>query len=602
MKRQLEYFSILIGLLVLVPGWTQAAEIAVDADGMCTLADAITAANTDTATGGCSAGSGNDTITLETDVILDAELPEITSIITIEGQGYPIDGNKDSTVGSVLRIDVNGSLTMNKILVTGGNSSIGGGGIYNEGALALIDSMVNGNSVSCKDGTLSVFGGGIYSAGSLRMTDSMVNSNSVSCNDGESVVGGGIVNSSNIAAALISNSTISGNSLSCNNCSIDDLVGGVLLGGGIVNGGAGSTLILNNSTVSNNSVLSESEQTSGSLPVVYGGGVINLGDSTTSINITNSTISGNSLACNKYSVCVFVNGGGIANWKASSVTPDATTSLINSTITENSAIGFSRGVENNSGGTITLMGSIVSDNTASTGNEIYNDANSSIIVDSFNLFGHSGESNSEAFYGVEPGNSDVAATSDGTNPTVLSDILHPLADNGGPTMTHALVPGSPAIDLDPTCSTGLTTDQRGEPRPETAGTGCDAGSFEGSVSKSIAFLSAINMLLLKSSPACEDRFTISVSLPGVQFGVSPSDSSPPSSWDDEITVTRSNHLDYWIWLKVTEAPSDFRVRNIYCDGTSNEYSGIFGGIVEAKYLQMTEQIFSVCGTRTYIPR
>jgi hypothetical protein len=62
--------------------------------------------------------------------------------------------------------------------------------------------------------------------------------------------------------------------------------------------------------------------------------------------------------------------------------------------------------------------------------------------------------------------------------------LGPLRDNGGPTMTHALLPGSVAIDqiseADCVDADGepLTTDQRGEPRPETGGTLCDVGAFE----------------------------------------------------------------------------------------------------------------------------
>jgi len=53
-------------------------------------------------------------------------------------------------------------------------------------------------------------------------------------------------------------------------------------------------------------------------------------------------------------------------------------------------------------------------------------------------------------------------------------MLGPLANNGGPTATHALLPGSPAID---TAENAFcpATDQRGAPRDDGA---CDAGSFE----------------------------------------------------------------------------------------------------------------------------
>ncbi len=63
-------------------------------------------------------------------------------------------------------------------------------------------------------------------------------------------------------------------------------------------------------------------------------------------------------------------------------------------------------------------------------------------------------------------------------------MLGPLADNGGPTLTMALLPGSPAIDAGNT-SLAPATDQRGFPRP--AGLAADIGAFEyGSVMPTIA--------------------------------------------------------------------------------------------------------------------
>ena len=57
--------------------------------------------------------------------------------------------------------------------------------------------------------------------------------------------------------------------------------------------------------------------------------------------------------------------------------------------------------------------------------------------------------------------------------TGIDPNLEPLGDNGGPTMTHALGSGSPALSSGGSC---LATDQRGELRPPN---GCDVGSFEG---------------------------------------------------------------------------------------------------------------------------
>jgi len=413
-------------LLLLAASATQAANIIVDAGGTCTLADAITAANTDTATGGCAAGSGDDTITLQTDVTLSAALPTITSTVIIKGGYHFISGNNDANVGTVLRVTNSGNLTLNQVIVTRGyNSTTGcGGGIYNNGGtLTLSRSAVSRNSVFSSSS--SSRGGGICSySGTITLTDSTVSGNSVD------------------------SSSFSYNSYS--------------EGGGIYSGG---TITLTNSTVSGNSVDSSSSYTSSS----RGGGICSYSGTVT---LTNSTVSGNS-ATSYYSKTSYSEGGGILSY-------NGTIRLTSSTVSRNSAASFysyfssdggGGGIRNHADGII-LRSSIISGNTASSGNEIMG----AVTAACYNLFGHDGESSSQAFSGFTPGSSDVTATSDGTKPTALAAILSPLANNGGPTQTHALPEGSPAIDLDTTCSAGLTTDQRGYIRP--VGAGCDAGSFE----------------------------------------------------------------------------------------------------------------------------
>jgi hypothetical protein len=62
-----------------------------------------------------------------------------------------------------------------------------------------------------------------------------------------------------------------------------------------------------------------------------------------------------------------------------------------------------------------------------------------------------------------------------------SPLLQPLADNGGDTLTHALLPHSPAIDAISSISCTLRLDQRGMPRPmevSSMSTPCDIGAFE----------------------------------------------------------------------------------------------------------------------------
>jgi hypothetical protein len=107
-----------------------------------------------------------------------------------------------------------------------------------------------------------------------------------------------------------------------------------------------------------------------------------------------------------------------------------------------------------------------------------------ITATNFNLFGHKEVTNAQAFENFERGPTDITATSNGTDPTLLSDILNTtLANNGGPTRTHALVPRSPAIDAVPDgACPPPDTDQRGVGRPQDGngdgGVACDIGSFE----------------------------------------------------------------------------------------------------------------------------
>ena len=70
---------------------------------------------------------------------------------------------------------------------------------------------------------------------------------------------------------------------------------------------------------------------------------------------------------------------------------------------------------------------------------------------------------------------DVTCFAGATDQVVTDAGLGPLADNGGPTLTHALLAGSPAIDAadDGVCP---ATDQRGVVRPQ--GMGCDVGAYE----------------------------------------------------------------------------------------------------------------------------
>ena len=88
-------------------------------------------------------------------------------------------------------------------------------------------------------------------------------------------------------------------------------------------------------------------------------------------------------------------------------------------------------------GTLTLNNSLIAGNQAAIAPEIENDASSIVNANNFNLFGANGNAGVSGF---TPGPTDIV-------PSVsLAQILGPLQNNGGPTQTHALVAGSPAID------------------------------------------------------------------------------------------------------------------------------------------------------------
>jgi hypothetical protein len=111
-----------------------------------------------------------------------------------------------------------------------------------------------------------------------------------------------------------------------------------------------------------------------------------------------------------------------------------------------------------------LFGSIIANNTGPA------------PADGPNLYGNfvSGNYNLIA---VEGGYSLTGTTTN--NITGQNPLLGPLQDNGGPTWTHALGAGSPALDAIPASALGgVTTDQRGEPRPSPATGLADIGAFE----------------------------------------------------------------------------------------------------------------------------
>ncbi len=139
-------------------------------NSLCSLEDAITAANTDAISGGCPAGSGADTIALSSDITLDKTLPQITSPIVIEGAGFTVSGDDQF---QVFYVASSGELTLKNLTVADGHH-YWGGAIYNDsGKATVIDSTFTNNSATQG-------GGAIYNddLGELTITNSTFGGNS----------------------------------------------------------------------------------------------------------------------------------------------------------------------------------------------------------------------------------------------------------------------------------------------------------------------------------------------------------------------------------------------------------------------------------------
>jgi predicted outer membrane repeat protein len=153
-----------------------------------------------------------------------------------------------------------------------------------------------------------------------------------------------------------------------------------------------------------------------------------------------------------------------------------TVTLTNVTISDNTAF-FYGGAICNMSGTVTLTNSILSGNGANlVGGNLYSHNGDFTVANSIIADAGIGV-NCDGPYGIIDGGN-TCADDDTCGPgfadiTPGVDYDDTLADNGGPTQTHALLPGSVAIDAAGEC--GLETDQRGEPRDDGA---CDSGPYE----------------------------------------------------------------------------------------------------------------------------
>jgi hypothetical protein len=189
------------------------------------------------------------------------------------------------------------------------------------------------------------------------------------------------------------------------------------------------------------------------------------------LNLTDSTVSGNSAEI----VGGVFEGSGTAN-------------ITNSTISGNQATNINGGIAASSSALINILNSTIASNTSPRlGGGIITSVGSLVIVRNTIISGNTvNNCDTAQLGGVISSQGNNISSDDScpfTKPTDKQNtnpLLGPLQDNGGPTDTRALLPGSPAVDAanSTTCS---PTDQRGIARKDGDKNGsviCDIGAFE----------------------------------------------------------------------------------------------------------------------------
>ena len=424
--------------------------------------------------------------------------------VTINGAGadvLAIDGNAASVVFFIFRNLPGETVTISGLTIRNGSGGSFGGGIVNEETLTVTNSTISGNVVgelgggiansgtatisnTIISGNSAIQGGGIYNPGMMTVINSTISGNMATTTGGACTTAGGTLE--------ITNSTLSNNSADVGG-GIEDGGGTITIANTTINGNSaregGGTFLSHTTTMTIvNSISATTPQ-----PVVEaltmlghwkspigtvsgntstgdtagdGGGA---GYNEGTLNIVSSTISGN---------IATLEGGGIFN------SDDSTLTISNSTFSGNVASTIGGAIFNVA--VLQLANSTLNDNSArflaggilnfgplQIGDTILNAGASGV-----NLYVNGGGTVTSLGYNISSDDAGGFLTGPGdqlfTNP-----MLGPLQDNGGPTFTHALLPGSPAIDAgNPNFTPPPLFDQRGSGFDRVVNGRIDVGSFE----------------------------------------------------------------------------------------------------------------------------
>ena len=463
---------------------THADEFGSGGTGKCALREAIQAANDDSKFGGCPKGNGNDTVRLgngiyklaiEVDDSVDDTNEEgdldVLSNMSIVGKGAThtaIDGNSQRLDERILH-QTQGNLSIKGVTLRNGQSidddDDRGGAVWNEGAgrLAISGARIVNNYTYYSGGGVAATDGGTLDIRKTLIADNAAD------DYGSAVTtysGGGTVkishsklvgnNAENGAAVIVGDGKLTlDHSTIANNTGVD-------YGGGIDLYGSGATI--RNSTISGNRATGAD----------YGGGIFDE-DNHGPVLIENSTIADNHTG---------YGGGGIYA-EGDVWTIRNSTIARNQALTDDSSSGYGGGIYNG-GATMKLESVTLSGNAAYDTAGLYQDGGSTTIRNSILARNRDyGEDHWVEDCYVSTGTVTSLGHNligDGSCNPVGSDIagdstdqvfpgLDPLAANGGPTETQALIAGSPAINKGANCP---GKDQRGHKRTGK----CDIGAYE----------------------------------------------------------------------------------------------------------------------------
>jgi len=446
----------------------------------CSLREAIQAANTNARFGGCAKGKGADRIVLKRGVYrltrtgsdddnASGDL-DINGPVAIAGKGEKrtvIDGNGERIKESVFHV-ITGRARFAGMTIRNGfdDDNEDGGAIdhVSPGALTLVRMRFVHNAADYLAGAVyhynlssnvtierskfiendsAYYGGGFYSDGAknVKIRNSLFKDNSA-----DYAYGGGIGVNGAVGKTVIARTRLLGN--------VTDYDYG---GGLYLDSDEGAAL----------SKLTVVGNTSGAYSSGYGGGIYTYD---TDVTLRDSTIAGN--VSSYYGGGIYAQAGSLK--------------LINSTVSRNHASndsGYGGGIY--ADGPVDIRSSTIVYNRAYVGAGIYEDDpvtyKNSIIARNRELYavqtqdcysGSPGSSLGHNFFGDDTcdasGPGDIAS---GTYSEPANPLVEALGNNGGPTPTHALLRGSPAIDKGKGCP---KRDQRGHKRKGK----CDIGAFE----------------------------------------------------------------------------------------------------------------------------